>query len=230
MVEREQSQRRKEELFRAREVWKKEKQQFFQDAHQNQLRAIARQTAILEDKLKREFQEHLDKLGHENREHLERTIQNTWEEARQVEDKAVANARMEEQYLAKEEAKKVANMVAQERRKDKELADNEKARALEDHTKYMEGLCRQALAQQQSDLEKQSAAKMKEMNDECKLRLAEVEQQLIEQAADNEKLRTDLQEMAESRDNWELQYRNLKMEFSDFIDQFPGFRAEFILK
>lgn len=230
VVEREQTQIREDELSKAREAWKIEKQQLFQEAHQNQLRAIARQTGLLEDRLKKEFQDRLTRVDEEHQEYVGLTVQDTWEKARVIREKAVADARLEERQYAAKEAMKTAERVAQEKREEKEQAEREKARALEDHTRYMEELQRKALHRQWKELDELYSSKIKDLTDEYESRVSELRQQLSEETGDNQQLRTDLQEMTESRDSWELQYRNLKMEFADFIDQFPGFRAEFILK
>lgn len=230
MVEREESQRMEEELCRAREEWRKERQQFFQEAHQNQLRAISLQTTILEKRLREEFHERLFQTELESSNHLERTVQRTWEEANTKRSEAEAKVRSEERHLAKEESKRVANRVVQEKKELWQIAEEEKLRALDDHTKVMEDLCRHALAEQQRKLEQHHSAHSKEMSEEYESRLAELNQQSCEQEAEIEKLRNDLEERTESRDSWELKYRNLREEFADFIEQFPGFRAEFILK
>lgn len=230
VVEREESRKREEELSIAREEWKREKQQFFQDAHQNQLRAIARQTAILEEKLKKDFKDHLEQLEHKHGEDLERTVQETWGEAEVVKGRAVSKARSEEQHLADEKAKRVASRVCQEKKREREQAESDKASALQELTRHMQAECGERLAEQQRELDRQHTTRLTEISGEYKERLAELERRLGEEEAENERLRTDLHEMTESRDSWELRYKNLKMEFADFIDQFPGFRAEFILK
>lgn len=230
VVEREGSQRREEELNRLGEEWRMEKQKLFLEAHQNQLRAIARQTAILENKLGEKFQEKLAQIRQENLEHLERTVKNLWEEAEAKQNLEVALARDEERQLAKDEARLMASMVAEENEDQYQHAEEEKARALEENTELMEGLCQQALAEQQRDLDEQHRAQSQEMSDGYESKLAKLNKQLSEETAANERLMTDLREVGESRDDWESQHRNLKMEFTDFIDQFPGFSAEFILK
>lgn len=229
-MEREQTQIRQDELARAREEWNLEKQRLFQEAHHNQLRAIARQTGILEDRLRKEFQERLTRVEQEHEEYMELTVRKTWEEARVVREKAVADARHEEQQSAAEEAVQVAARVAQEKKEEKEQAEREKMKALEEHTQYMEELQRKALGQQQRELDKHYAEKIKDLTDKYESMLAQLRQQLNDEVTDNQQLMTDLEEMTKSRNSWEMQYRNLKIEFADFIDQFPGFRAEFILK
>ena len=230
MVEREERQRREEELRKAREEWKNEKQQFFQEAHQNQLRAIALQTTILEKKLRGEFQECLAQTELENNRQLERTIQRTWEEAKVKEGETVGNARREERHLAEEEAERVANRVVQEKKDLWQMAEEEKIKALDEHTKVMEDLCQHALAEQQRELERHHDADSRAMCEEYESGLAKLTQQSCEQETEIQTLRNDLDKMTESRDSWELKYRHLREEFADFIDQFPGFRAEFILK
>lgn len=230
VVEREESQRREEALSSARDEWQEEKQQLFQEAHRNQLGAITRQTAILEKKLRVEFQNHLAQLQLDSREHLQRTVHSTWIEAEAKKNEAVANTRIEEHHLAGKEAERVANIVGREKRELRQRAEEEKIKALDGHTKLMEGVCRQALAKQQQELEQVHDSAAIAMSETYESRLAELALQLGMQAAEMEKLRTDLEEMKDSRDRWESKHRNLKMEFADFIEQFPGFRAEFILK
>ena len=230
MVRREESQRREEQLSRAEEEWKREKQQFFQEAHQGQLRAIARQTAILEEQLKKEFRAHLDELEAKHAAHLEKTVQKTWDEAELVKEEAVAKTRLEEQHLAEEEARRVANRLAQEKQRDKEEAEHTMAQALDQRTQYMQQICQQSLAEQKRELAEQHGKEMAIKSGEYEARIARLELQLSDKVAENNQLTTDLHEMTESRDSWELRYQNLKIEFSDFIDQFPGFRAEFLLK
>jgi hypothetical protein len=230
VVEREQSQIMEDELCKAREEWKKEKQEIFQEAHQNQLRAIALQTGILEKRLRGEFQEKLAQTELENKRCIERAVQDTWKEANTRSSEAVACARCEEHQLAEEEAKRVAHRVDQEKKELRQLAEKEKVMALDDHTKAMQDLCRQALAEQCQKLEQRHDAKSKGMCEEYESRFAELKQQLNKYASDIALLQGDLREMTESRDDWELKYRHLREEFADFIEQFPGFRAEFILK
>ena len=54
-VRREEEERRQQALAAARKEWQLERQQLFKEAHESQLRAIARQNRILEKKLRQEF-------------------------------------------------------------------------------------------------------------------------------------------------------------------------------
>ena len=55
VVRREEEERRQQALAAARKEWQLERQQLFKEAHESQLRAIARQNSILEEKRRQEF-------------------------------------------------------------------------------------------------------------------------------------------------------------------------------
>lgn len=55
VVRREEEERRQQTLVAARKEWQLERQELFREAHESQLRAIARQNGILEKKLRQEF-------------------------------------------------------------------------------------------------------------------------------------------------------------------------------
>ena len=230
VVRREEAQLREQALAAAREEWKHERQQLFKDAHQSQLRAIAKQTAILEDKLRKEFSERLMKVDEANRQYLEKIVKETWEEAEEVKRKAILETRLEEQSLAREEAGRVAERVMEERGHDKEVAALEKAQALEDQKLRMEEMLEEALKEQQRDLELIFEGKLTEEHTQYKLKLSEVKQQYEEQIGVSEGFARDLADMTAAQNEWEKKHAALKLEFSDFIDQFPGFRGDFVLK
>lgn len=230
VVRREEAQKRETELTRAKEEWKREKQQFFIEAHHSQLRAIAKETDILEKTLRREFEEDLAKVRAECKNYVEITVQATLQEADKVREQAVIDARHEEQYLAQQEAWGVAEEVSENKRREKEEADEEKCKALADLTEHMNVVCLNALAEKQRDMEEEFAVRMSEIQRKNEDHVSNLEEQLREVLANNSTLTSKLQETTESRDIWKGKHEDLKIEFSDFIDQFPGFRGEFILK
>lgn len=230
VVRREEAQKREETLAHAEARWKEERQQLFKDAHQNQLRAIARQSQKLEEKLRKEFSETLVRFHKENKQHLEAVVEQTWREADEVKRKAIAEARREEQELAGKEARNVAERVAREKQQEAELASEEKAHALEEQHRALEKLKAEELREQQSELERQFEMTLKETRIEYEAQLNGLQHQYKEQVATSERLSNELQSMTDSRDEWKQKYENLKLEFSDFIDQFPGFKGDFLLK
>ena len=124
-MRREETSRREHELSMAKREWKNERQQLFQEAHKSQLRAIARQNAILEQKLRKEFAETLIEVQGQHREHIEEVTRQTWAEAEIVNENAIDDTRKEEREIARQEAEKVAERVAEEKSIEAELAAKE---------------------------------------------------------------------------------------------------------
>ncbi len=229
VVRREETAKADKKLTEANSEWLKERQALFQEAHQSQLRAIARQSSILETKLREEFAGTLKKLSQKHKETLARDIDNTWTEAEAVKQEAVETARQEEIDIARAEACEEATKVAETMQQHNQQVVEDKQDAL---SEQMEALkleeCR-ALERQKEELEGHSKDKLANVCEEYECRLGEVGRELDEQRQRVEELETKLEAMSQLKDSWETKYENIRTEFSDFIDNVPGFRGEFVL-
>ena len=214
----------------AKENWKKERHQLFHEAHQNQLRAIARQSSLLEEKLRKEFAGTLQQTAQDHRRELKQTIEKTWEEADLVKLEAVNKARLEEQASAREEALEVAARAAKETKRDSELAEETRIESLVKQKEQMDIECAQALARQKEELELEFKDRVSNICDEYDSRLEELQEKHDEQLVLSRQLQADLKAMTDLKDEWQSKYTTVRAEFSDFIDQFPGFDSEFVLK
>lgn len=230
VVRREEKSKSEKQLSSAKEDWKKERQKLFQEAHQTQLRAIARQSSLLEEKLRKEFAGTLQQITRDHSQELEKMIEKTWEEADLVTLEAVDKVRLEEQASAREEALTVAARVAEEKKCDSELAEETRMESLAKQKEQLDMECTQALARQNEDLELEFKDRMSNICEEYDTRLEELQKKYDEQLALSQQLQADLKAMTDLKVNWESKYTTMRAEFSDFIDQFPGFRGEFILK
>lgn len=230
IVRREEALKLEKELAKAKDEWKKERQQIYMDAHHSQLRAIAKETAILEKQLRKEFKEELARVREEFQQHLEVTVKQTWEEANRIKESAVADARQEEQTLALQEAERVAQDVEEQRRKALEKAERERKRALADLTESMNAAHQVALAEKEQQMEEEFAGRLREVQDQHDQEIDKLQTELKEALMENGSLTCHLEETTNSRDLWKEKHDNVKKEFSDFIDHCPGFRGEFILK
>lgn len=193
------------------------------------MRAIARQNAILEQKLRKEFAETLIEVQGQHREHVEEVVRQTWAEAEIVKQNAVDDTRKEEKEIARQEAKRVAECVAEEKSLEAELAAKEKAQALEEQRIHLGRLHSEALGEQKRQLEAEFDEKLGKVCDNYNAKLSELQSNLDEQIVVNQTLDRDLENMTSLKNEWEEKYMALKQEFSNFIDQFPGFRGEFLL-
>ncbi len=194
------------------------------------MRAIAKETAILEKQLRREFKDELAKVKDECQKELERVIEETWKEADQVKTDAIAFTRREEQALAQEKAKKVAQEVEQEKQREKKEAEEVKAKALADQAEALNTLYKQSLAEKEQEMNLLFNQRMRDLQNQHDEEMDRVQSELKEQLASNESLTSRLTETTNSRDTWKEKHDRVKKEFSDFLDSCPGFRGEFILK
>ena len=229
VVRREEAERLEKTLAATEEEWKQEKKQLFKEAHQNQLKAIARQNAILEEKLRGEFANTLAHAQEEHRQQVKKAIKETWEEAEGVKDMAVLEVRADEQALARDEARKVAEQVAKEKKAAEVLASQKETRALDDQRRHMEVVHQQALEEQRQELERQFEGRLSDVRTQYQAKLDELQSRYEDQLANCQCLEGELQAMTDLKSEWEQKHANVKQEFSDFIDQFPGFRSEFLL-
>ena len=229
-MRREEALRLEKELTKAREEWKKERQQIYLEAHHSQLRAIAKETAILEKQLRKEFKEKLAKVRYECKQELDGIVEQTWKEANRVKEKAVADARCEEQALALQEAEQVAQHVQEERRREREEAEREKTRALVDLTETMNAAQQAALVEKEQEMEEVFAKRLHQIQNQHDDELEKVQTELKEMLIANGSLESRLEETTSSRDTWKEKHESVRREFSDFIDHCPGFRGDFILK
>lgn len=229
-MRREEGEKQEQILAAAEEQWKQERQELFKKAHENQLRAIARQNSILEKRLRDEFANTLTHTQGQHSEQLKKALEKAWEEAEKAKNRAVLEARQEEQTLAKEEAMAVAERVAMERKAAEMQAEKLKKQVLVNQRQHMEEVQQKALEKQRQELERQFEARLSEVCNQYEAKLNDLQHRLDEQLVRCQCLEEELQAMTDLKTEWEQKHASVKQEFSDFIDQFPGFRGEFLLK
>lgn len=208
----------------------RERQQLFVEAHQNQLKAIAKHTTILEEKLRSEFAMKTKKLAAENKRQLEHTVERTWVEAGAVRDEAVQQARSEERERALLEAEQMEQVVAEEKMAERKQALLEKDKALESLRVKLEEEKEEALEEQRLELTVELQSKLTALKEECDRKYAELEEKYECQVAETEMVRQELMRTTEQKREWEHKHARLREEFSDFIDKVPGFGADFVLQ
>lgn len=229
VVRREERARQEQELAAARAEWSLERTHLLEEAQSQQQVAVTREKSLLETKLRDEFTSALERLMKTHEEEINNTIKETWREANEVKEQAVVMARDEEKQLASNEARRVAEQVARDKQTAAIKADNDKKQALIDQEKHLHHWHQEEQDKLRNKLESGFEDKMSSTNKEHKNKMATVQQMLQEERARSELLVEELRAMTAQRDNWEQQHRELKNEFARFIDQFPGFKAEFIL-
>lgn len=230
VVRREESRKREGDLEAARKEWVREKQQLYVEAYQNQLKAIAKHSEALEKKLRDEFSETLKEVATESKRRLEEAVKRTWSEADAICDAKVQQARLEEVEKAAREAEKMSEVVAKEKRVARELSLQEKDQALEMQQERLQRERDMAMEVQRSQLTDEFEIQLEKLRTEWETKYASLQEKYDSQVQATANVEEELGIMTKQRSEWEEKYTQIKVEFSDFIDKVPGFRAEFILK
>ena len=229
MIRREERARLEQQLATARAEWSMERTHLLEEANSQQQLAVTREKSLLETRLRDEFTCALERLMKSHEEEMTHTIEETWREANEVKEQAVAMARHEEKQLATNEARRVAEQVARDKQTAAMEADQTKKQALQDQEKHLHDWYEEEQDKLRNKLERVFEDKMDSTSKEHRNKMAMVQQMLQEERARSQLLVEELRAMTAQRNNWEQQHRELKNEFARFIDQFPGFKAEFIL-
>ena len=229
VVRREEEEKRERALEAAKEEWVKERQQLFVKAHDNQLKAIARHSTILEEKLRKEFKETLKGVKEEKERKLLAAVEETWKAAAVVREAAVFEAREEERERAASKAKMESDAVEEDKQLEKERSLQEKMEALEKQRKRDEEVKDAELEKQKSQLVAEYEARLRAVREEGEERCRGLQEEIASLAAALEREKGEVEKVCSEKNEWEEKHSRLRAEFSDFINQVPGFRGDFLL-
>ena len=229
VVRREERARHEQELAAARDDWSIERTRLLQEAQSQQQDAVSREKVLLESSLREEFACALERVMKSHKEDVKQAVRETWREANEVKEQAVAMARREEKRLSLSEASKVVEQVARDRKTAAMKAEQTKKQALIDQEEQLLRWHEEEQDKLRNKMENAFEDKMNSTIKDHRNQLATVQQMLQEERARAEVLTEELRAMTAQRDTWAQQHRDLRDEFASFIDQFPGFKAEFIL-
>jgi len=217
-------------LSKAADNAMREKELIMEEARKERLIAITEANAILTTELKWQEELNIKSVREAEEKRLQKALKDAANVALQRQNEAVAMARKEEQELARKEAERVAQ-ITEERRIEAALqAEEEQRKALENQELLLNQKHAVAMETKQTELQEIHRSEIDKLKQNYDLLLSQMSARLQEEQNSNSQLTLDLQEMTKQKEEWEKKYYSLKVEFSHFIDQFPGFRGEFILK
>ena len=207
-----------------------EKELLLEEARKERLVAIAEANANLTTELKRQEEINIKSVREAEEKRLQKALKDAANVALQRQTEAVATARKEEQEIARKKAERVAQ-ITEERRVEASLqAEEEQRKALENQELLLNKKNTAAMEAKEKELQEAHKNEIDKLKQHYDLLLSQMSTKLQEEQSSNHQLTTDLEEMTKQKEEWEEKYQTLKLEFSRFIDQFPGFRGEFILK
>ena len=219
-----------QELAKAADEAMREKEVLLEEARKERLIAIAEANATLTAELKRKEELNIKNVREAEEKRLQKALKDAADVAAQRQNEAVAKARREEQELARKEAERIAQ-ITEERRLEATLkAEEEQRKALENQESLLNQKHAAAMEAKQTELQGKHRNEINELKQHYDLLLSQISTKLQEEQGSNHQLTADLQEMTAQKEEWEKKYHSVKLEFSHFIDQFPGFRGEFVLK
>ena len=208
----------------------REKELLLEEARKERLIAIAEANATLTIELKRQEEINIKNIREAEEKRLQKALKDAANVASQRQTEAVARARKEEQESARREAERIAQ-ITEERRLEAALqAEEEQRKALENQESLLNQKHTAAMEAKESKLQEMHRNEIDKLKQHYDLLLSQTSEKLQNEQSSNHHLTADLQEMTKQKEEWEENYQSMKVEFSRFIDQFPGFRGEFILK
>lgn len=222
--------RYEQQLADARAKWREERRKLSIAAQEEQHRAIMRESTAQEERLREEFAHMLEHLAKEHESNLQETITKTLLEADAVKNSAVEEARLEEKELAKANAEGVAEEVRKQSERTAKEAEDIKQAALNEQKTHIHHWHDDQQQLLRNELQQYYADKLAATCEEHETQLASLQEELQEERNKRFHSQKELSKMTQLKDDWKFKYDKLKMEFSHFIDQFPGFKGEFILK
>jgi len=217
-------------LNKAADEAQRQKELLLEEATKERLLAIVEANAVLTAELKQQEELHIKLVREAEDKRLQQALKDASIEATKRQEEAVALARAEEQEIARKEAERVAR-ITEERKIEASLqAEEEQRKALENQEQQLSEKYAAEMKAKEQEMQQTHADKTSKLRQEYDTLLSQMNSKLQKEQDINGHLTADLQQMTLEKEDWENKYQNLKVEFSHFIDQFPGFRGEFVLK
>ena len=217
-------------MSKAADEAQRQKELLLEEATKERLLAIVEANAVLTAELKQQEELNIKLVRGAEDKRLQQALKDASIEASKRQDEAVALARAEEQESARKEAERVAQITEDRRIEASLQAEEEQRKALENQEQQLSEKHVAEMKAKEQELQQTHANEMDKLKQDYDTLLSQLNSKLQEEQGINSRLTADLQQMTLEKEDWEKKYQNLKVEFSHFIDQFPGFRGEFILK
>lgn len=217
-------------LQEARSNWLEERESLLKECEEKRLQSVMMEKSTLECKLREEFDDRLAQIRLSHEEHLKESVSRTWSKAEQVKEEIIERVRAEEKLIAEQIANELAGEVQIEREELIAHLEEEKKKALSRQKEELEIEHKTQLLLHEQELQLVYEKKVAELCEQYETELMASQQLLEEKNRQLEATQKNLKLMTVEKENFEGKYNLTKAEFSDFIAQFPGFNADFLLK
>ena len=143
---------------------------------------------------------------------------------------ALLAAREDERSVARAEAERVADLVAEERREANQLAEEDKQAALDQLAAVLKEDYSRTMERRVLEAREAAAAEHQKVCASYEERLSELKGSIWLLERDAEELRARVAEGDVAQSELQCRYDDLRREFADFVNQVPGFKDDFVIK
>jgi hypothetical protein len=192
--------------------------------------AVKKEGARVETLIRAEGDSRVEEERKAGQQRLERAVRAAEERAREEERQAVQKARSEEKAAAAEEAARVAKDHERQMEEAIRLADQTLQDALEKQRRELLEESRKAVQSAVGEADKKAAETLKTVQRNHEVRVSELRLQLEGLMQELEKTRQAVSCSESMRKDAEIKLAQMTAEFSHFINQMPGYSADYLLK
>ena len=217
-------------LQNSQKEWLIEKDKILEERKKHEIQEVAKQTEILREKLTMEFEAAKIKMEVLNQENIKERLEKARISAEKDRKQAVSEAREEEKKIAETLSIEMQMQFEEEKKQELQEQHEKTQNLLHEQAQRMNNQCKKEKNLLVQKLNKEHSENMCALKRDHESELQASQQVYYDLVLENKKIMEDLRETIDDRDYWKKKYEDLKLEFSDFVDQFPGFKGEFLIK
>ncbi len=217
-------------LEEAKERWLLEQKKLLKEAKAHELKEIAKEKELQKQQLQNEFAAKMKDSEDMHQIKLQERLSEARKIAEEEKNEAIEQTRREESELAEGLAVQIKHEL-EDIKQEELLRQREEARKeLEDHKEQLNKQHMREKDQLERTLNKECEERLSALIKDHERVVMASQQVFYDLVLENSRTVDTLRDTMDNRDYWKNKYESLKLEFSDFIDQFPGFKGDFLIK
>lgn len=229
-VRKEAEQKRIHDLDEARQEAERQLEDTIRRMRRELEKAVEREAARVKALMKAEGNRRVEEECKAGQQRLDAAIGDTWERAFEEQMRAVEAARLEERAAAIRQTERIGKEHEQEMEEARRVAEQSRQDAIEKLRADLMEEQNKAVASAVHETDRKAAGALKNVQRSHEARVSELRLQLEGLLQELEKTRLAVSRSESMRKDAEIKLAEMTAEFSHFIDQVPGYSAEYLLK
>lgn len=230
MVRREEQTIHEAKLNEANKRYESEKEKLIEECKQHNEREITTQKEILKEQMEREFEGVKKEMIRVHSQQMDKKLYEAKLAAEQEKKAAIEKTREEEQKFSSELAAKMLVNFEEEKQQEKIKNEHEIEMLLKENTAKLQKQNNLEQTLLQHKLTKQYEDKIQAIKKEHEIEVTASQQVYYDLLMEHNSIKEELRKAIDEKDYWKKAHDDKKLEFSHFIDQFPGFKGDFLIK